>query len=736
MVFDQEVMGATQYAPLLYSPRQYFSSDWLGDSLLVDENVADWRRFVGSTIPTENVSHIIYVSNEAYLSRLRRYVVSGISSPDSALAAEFRDDALANYWRFHGGRAAVDYLAFAKKCEPYATGAHSEDIWIENRGWVARMRRSALGTLDSLISIALDRYHTPIPVFLRLRYAYQAVRLAQYGEEYGRCVALYDSLIAPLAIESPVTWWALANKAGALRALGHDAEAAWLFSIAFEHDPARRHSCFLSFRVRNDSIWGKTLSFCRSNEERETLYFLQGINPFSNGLEHMMQIYALNPGSEKLEVLLVREMGKLQDELSAAVIAGRKMEDENRQRASLQYLDSVAAFIRTGLGAGKVRQPEVWKVSLGYSEMLLGNVPEARRLFAELALQSTNTIIHDQLDACNLALRISTISVMNDAVENELFDEVRASRNEYLFECFLDKAASVFELHGDAIHAFLCRNPITVVMYDPEMRLVDSLLSLCRVERKTALEQYLLSFEERGGAQGEGSYMAGVEHRRDPLVFLMDVKATLLFAEDSLQAAERIFRTLPPLEYSEIRGDPFIAHIRDCRDCDFRSVPNQRYSKLWLVQRMIDLKEKIRRQPDSAAFFHYLVGNAYYNITHYGNASEAIDFHRNHDAPQITDVYYGYDLHSEAEYLDCSIAMDHYVQAMNLATAAGDSEMAARCCFMAAKCDQNDYYSAWRSEPVEARQYFSILKERYPRTAFFREALGECEYFKYFLEHS
>ena len=41
---------------------------------------------------------------------------------------------------------------------------------------------------------------------------------------------------------------------------------------------------------------------------------------------------------------------------------------------------------------------------------------------------------------------------------------------------------------------------------------------------------------------------------------------------------------------------------------------------------------------------------------------------------------------------DCSRALEHYQLGMKQAEASGDFELAEQCCFMASKCEQNQYY--------------------------------------------
>jgi hypothetical protein len=82
--------------------------------------------------------------------------------------------------------------------------------------------------------------------------------------------------------------------------------------------------------------------------------------------------------------------------------------------------------------------------------------------------------------------------------------------------------------------------------------------------------------------------------------------------------------------------------------------------------------------------------------------------------------------------------------------AAKDPELAARACFMAARCERNAFYAyvgdqkrqntEWYSDDTfdtrmatvkkaEFSKFFGLLRSRYQATAFQREIIDECGYY-------
>ena len=75
-----------------------------------------------------------------------------------------------------------------------------------------------------------------------------------------------------------------------------------------------------------------------------------------------------------------------------------------------------------------------------------------------------------------------------------------------------------------------------------------------------------------------------------------------------------------------------------------------------------------------------------------------------------------------------------------------DRELAAKACFMAAKCEQNKFYNLaydrgklynqhdeFKNEKNIYRNYFRKPTDNYSDTGFYKEALEECMYFNDFV---
>ncbi|MEZ4901820.1 MAG: hypothetical protein R2822_08710 [Spirosomataceae bacterium] len=108
---------------------------------------------------------------------------------------------------------------------------------------------------DSLALIAafekaVTLAQTTTDVFLKERYAFQAVKLAMINQQPDNCLEVYKSLIEPLKTKTFISDWAFARKAGATLALGDTAKAIYEFAQVFDRCPSRRREADLSLRIK------------------------------------------------------------------------------------------------------------------------------------------------------------------------------------------------------------------------------------------------------------------------------------------------------------------------------------------------------------------------------------------------------------------------------------------------------------------------------------------------------
>jgi len=183
---------------------------------------------------------------------------------------------------------------------------------------------------------------------------------------------------------------------------------------------------------------------------------------------------------------------------------------------------------------------------------------------------------------------------------------------------------------------------------------------------------------------------------------------------------------------NELFGNPFNGNIQDCHDCDHIATQKTKFSKYRFLEVIQIMQNKIKAGED--LYNNYLLlGNAFYNITHHGNARffyEGIIIGSGMSMPSIIDEYY------RTALTDMKHAKMYYQKAFEAATT---NEQKAKCAYMLAKCERNEYYNnnfnswdGWSETQIPdflAWDGFKKLKTQYSDTKYYKDVLKECDYF-------
>jgi hypothetical protein len=215
---------------------------------------------------------------------------------------------------------------------------------------------------------------------------------------------------------------------------------------------------------------------------------------------------------------------------------------------------------------------------------------------------------------------------------------------------------------------------------------------------------------------------------------LIEFQAIDLALHDKLDEAVAKMESIPD-NGATLPGNPFNGRLQDCHDCDHEAPQKIKYTKLSLLKKMKDMEDKVKTGQEVYTNA-MLLANAFYNITHYGNARA---FYENKIVGEYH--YSPFSIGNEFRNIltDMTLANKYYTQGLN---AAKTDEQKAKCYFMLAKCERNKYYndSMYINRTYEygdnatlpdfkAWDGFKSLKQ-YKTTKFYQEAIRECGYFR------
>jgi hypothetical protein len=596
--------------------------------------------------------------------------------------------------------AALRYVAYAKRVEPYAFLRWR--YW----GWRPPAARREQPVRDRAVAQLVAEGRREMsgagPRFLRRRYAFQVLRLHFYNHELDSCAEFFEEHRArDFADGSSISWRALGYAAGAYYHAGRFAQANYLYSVVFDRCPPLRLMAAWSFRPQEEADWRESLALARSPRERAVLWQLLGIS--ADGLRAMREIRAIDPRSDLLPLLLVREIARVELELGVTVSAPPR----SWSREQVELRDFVEA---TG-EAGDTPQPWLWDLAAGHLCAMSGDVAGASRFLDRTELRSNAADVRRQVRLSRLYVAIRAMTAADPAAESMLareltwakaqIDHQATPRIATFYGWARRRLSDLYREQGDLVTA-LCLWDAEQDPFYADSAAIDQLLAFVAKPNKTPFEALVASEYRWTGC-------------------LSGVKAlNALYSGDFEQAAE-LFESTNARYLPTLRADPFEMHTLDNYDRDQRPPGYAVYTPAEVARRIAALLRTAEAGGEGAATAYYEAANALYNTTYYGNCRPLYELKHFIQQPRIS---------------DCSRAEALYRKAWELAT---DRELKAKAAFMAAKCEKaasyaRDTSSDWkRGVPTH---WFGVLRQELSDTAYYQEILAECGTFRFFLGKS
>ncbi len=685
-------------------------------------NIQEWYdRFCGLA-KAADIQYIVYDATIGQLENLERLIVYS-KSPLRDLGGRMAQNSFARHLVRHECLETIRYLMYAKRCEPYV---------IRQNPWDRRPQAERV--MRNLLTDGQRAFDQTESFYIRLRYAYQLIRLAHYLKDYDQVLFLYQDLLPKIdADPSIVDWWIEGHRAGALMALGQSVQANYLYSRIFENSPAKRESAWRSFRVETDEEWEECLLLCKNDHERAVMHLLRAQEVDTRLLEEMRAIYNLDPQEKALEILLVREVQQLEADLlglesNPARRTNRVYHDVPRPGAAQRIVD-LQAFAREVLQEGLVARPELWQLALGYLETIAGDYYYAKQTFEEVRTEINNDTLEQQLAVFDVVLEILSLDSVSTGAERRFFSLTRQERllDRYpdIDNLLRDQLVQIYDRSGADGKAFLLRHDFDLLKPNLQIELINELLVLAENDLRTRFEDDLI--DKIGSSQ------------QDAINRLLDLKATYYLAEMDINAAYSNFRQIPRENWNDFGlYSPYIQRLNDCVHCPIPSSA-ERLNKGEMIEDIVGLEEQvlIESSRELSAQLFFQLGLAYYNLSYFGPNWRGADYFRSGTSAQRVlrnrgreEFDYPGFPNGNREVFDCSKARFYFERARALSS---DPEVSARAAFWAAKCERNEWYTDGPANVDPSYINFQLLASNYADTDFYQRAIQECSYFRAFV---
>lgn len=737
--FLNSVNNKPVFLPFYYTGNTAAYSDYEEQTNIKnDVNRKSWKKYTANAVPDADIDSFVYRYKAKDVHNIYEHISKGYTLKVPAVVGANK---FTKWLISHKDHDAALYLAFAKTCEPHA--AEPEYSWNETtHNYESKKRDSA--AMQELVHEGIKRVISTKNSELKLRYAYQTMRMAFYSGEYAQTQMLFNTLVAPS--RHFLYYRCLSLRAGALFKTNKKAEAAYLYSHVFDSSDELKEEAHISFRWATNGDLKKVLTLCRTNHQKAVLHLMKGMYDFDGDTKTMFaalkNAYALDPKTNGIDVLMTRIINKMEYHLIQEIL---KPDPANKDLYS-----QLITFAQRAATDAKSGTSTYWRLAASYLYLAGADGQNCKKQLDLAAKNMTpkESVVHNTITALYLVRKSGKITATTEADLLPILQQIETRNkgvNYYNSDYYLMMVhllSKAYLQQQDTIKALYCISKYhssnsdyrNYGVYQPyyfegwDLMEKMSFTQLQETENfinsstKTPYEQWLAN---------KPAVTTGILHELAGTKYIRQHQFT--------KAAVMLQKVPDSLLRSWVLPDALVSHISERSDWN-KSDSGVLYNKLTLARRMADLQARLDENPkDARAAYQY--ANGLYNISYYGKAVHAHTYYRSTYEPR---AYYqskerknsSYEDH---QYFGLGEAEHYYKVAFENST---DPEVKARCLFMAAKCwqkncpvdDSLEGYYYYNNDLYYVNSlhnpYFARLRKGYSNTAFFSNAAENCSYLR------
>lgn len=713
-LFNQEIMSDERYRPflLIYGSR-YYTNDTLRNG-----NIEEWRQYLG--LSYDETKYLVFKASRSDLQNLSK----GKRAVDENLSF-----ASADFMK--NQKQALLYLAYAKYLEPYMRIIPGEDT---DFYWDLPEYEHNAGDLDyeKVKTVLTKSWNAESDNELKLRYGYQLVRLAHYTRRYQEAVQLFEQYVEPLKMRTEMYYYALAQKAGALRGMGETQRANRDFIRVFANSYDLKTMAYTSLTMGwdNEINFADFVAGAADNNERNDIFFMMGYSDFNNPVNEIEKIVVTDPNAIQAKVLMVRAINMLERRMLLSYVPWGEGDDRSRYPYLGQDDTEGRAFFNQALRVSDMQRDKAsdknfWNLASSYLHFLnkdfelanncLGNVKSTDADYMAMVKNLTAYI-----DICRQPrIDANTERYLYDNYANMIKGEESYSLN-MADNSFIGMVLSNrYGLQGEKAKSFLMLRHVKAIEDNPEESLLDDIQSFLNKKKKTQLEEYI--------AATSTTEMANTNN------YLAYVKGVLRLTEGDFKTAKGLFEKQTRLKMSRrLFGHNIVVYysgdekdiMRDDYIADFSFI-HDNMTEVEVADALMQL-DKIgkKEKGDESAKANYLIANFFYNVSRTGYYRQYLRFDNNNG---FSYWKYGPDANVYKNTLDLSSA--YLEKAKN---SAEDRELKAHIVYAQAKNAQQvmeDHVDTWDQQMVIPHAQLNEF-DQYAGTSYHQAVLSNCVYYR------
>lgn len=729
--FTPEAFVDKSYKPLFFAPseRFYDGAYMFNTGMYNDDIVSDWAKYLGNAIPEAVVKECL-VSNEFEIGTMHT-IYSELKKGkkrSSIYDLDLKNKKVENF---------INFLNFAKTIEQYS--AQDFEYWNYEKQLRDQLPNDYVAKVQSFYE-KMDKKDT----FYMNRMWFQVMKAKFYSADKGSAISYFETT-ASSQPHNTLYYRAMSYVAGAHYEKADFMKSNVLYATVFDKEPSMRQVALYNFKPLDKPTMTKIVNSTSDKEVKAAIWAIMGY--YGDLGESMKNAYEVNPKSPHIDYVLTRWVNLQEQEVNVFTESSFKSRDEYFKAIKKKIDQNTLKWIKTIADKPQdVANPVLWKLAAGYMDIFQGDYKSATKQIEEANtyVKKGDKLLEEQVRLFALINTVSQIKKLDKSTEEKLLPELKWVYVDLVKNDYSDPFR--YEYAAGWIRQFL-----SVVYKEQGNAIMSEILNSKGVEyykdgkQSVAMENFLL----RTNHSGIESLFASLYQFN--LSDIYESRAIHLFYEDKIDEAIVEMKKAKPVKKknmydddytemtyssSQLYGNPFNGKIKDCNDCDHAAKQTTVYTKLSFLEKLKEMESNVANGVD--VFNNaMLVGNAFYNVTYFGNGRS---FYYN----SIWDEYGSNTISTgnRSNILNMRNARKYYDIAKKNATT---NEQKAKLAYFEAKLERNDfytltyhsgdYYSGGWGDAVMFKKWkgFVDLKNNYSDTKYYQEVIKECGYFRKYL---
>lgn len=719
--FTPEAFVDKSYSPLFLSGDVFYGIgfDDIHNSRFNDEITSDWQSFLKEKMNPEEVKAFLLDENRKIKVEELYFFFKTKNKNESSIAFASKINL-----KDAKTKEFITFLYLAQ---------HVEDVSVVEKSWSYDPVVYKIFSDFEVIKEIENKYNTTKDAFLKNRYWFQTIKAYFYSNDKQKAIDFFNKT-ANSVPKNTLYYRAVSYLAGIHYKQKEYAKSNYLYSQVFDKCPEMRVVAAYSFHPQENNDWNQSLAMAKTNQEKAALWAVRGY--YNDEQEAIGKIFELDPSSPHLNYLLTRLVNNQENKMEInykdkSVAENKKVQKAKLDQSTFDLVSKIAASNTTN-------QPYLWNISLGYLQILNGNYAEADKIFDAVESKLPKTeLASNQLRLFRFVNNLNKITVINAVSEKTILKDLNWLYNELPkqnIENFrYNNASSWSKMYLSSLYQAQKNLVMAELFSQSNYDYTGRANSFYDNDKNLQAMKDFLSKSNKIEIEKIAESIYGLK-LKDISAF-QAVKAT--FANKIPEAIVFIKET-DSLQYNTFLGNPFNGNIKDCHDCEHLAYQKRKFTQIQFLTLIKEMQDKIAQNED-VYNNSLLLGNAFYNISHFGNARQFYEV--NIAGYGSSPTYFRESV--KRMIVDGSVSKMYYQKAFNAATT---KEQKAKCIYLLTKCERNDFYNEryyfqnknywdFYGDKVNflAWNGFKTLEKEYSDTKYYQDVIRECGYFNTYL---